>query len=193
MSNNNPILEVETLNKEYNLTLKQYNKAMSDYLELTKKTINDAAGSSGSYIGCFGDTGTRAMTNTSNNQYLSMSNCKQLAIDGGYAYYADQNAGYDSNGNPIGWCAASNNLSEAKQYGTSTCQTLSDGIIDGAGWSNAIYVTNRYEKQEKILLKEIDKLNNKLTELANNIINIDDKMDPAYKKSIEEGRISRSN
>jgi hypothetical protein len=191
MSNNNPILEVETLNKEYNLTLKQYNKAMSDYLELTKKTINDTAGSSGSYIGCYGDTSTRAMPNTSNNQYLSMSNCKQLAIDGGYSYYADQNAGYDSNGNPIGWCAASNDLSQAKQYGTSTaCQSLSDGITHGGAWANAIYATNKYDKQEKILLKEIDNLNNKLSQLANNIITIDEKIDPAYKKSVEEGRIS---
>lgn len=192
MSPNNFILELETLNKEYDLTLKQYNKAMSDYLELTKKTINDSsAGSSSSYIGCYGDTGTRAMVNTSNNQYLSMDTCKQYAIDGGYAYYADQNAGYDNNGKPIGWCAASNDLSQAQQYGTSTaCQTLSDGIIHGGGWANAIYATtNKYEKKEKILLKQIDKLNNKLSQLSHNIINIDEQMDPIYKQTIHEGRI----
>jgi prefoldin subunit 5 len=191
MSQNSSILELETLNKEYQLTLKQYNKATSDYLELTKKTINDTAGSSSSYIGCYGDTSTRAMPNTSNNQYLSMNTCKQLAIEGGYAYYADQNAGYDSSNNPIGWCAASNDLSQAKQYGTSTaCQTLSDNIIHGGAWANAIYATNVYADQEKQLLTEIDKLNNKLSQLASNIITIDEQTVPTYNKTIEDGRIS---
>ena len=93
---------------------------------------NSSAPQGGSYIGCYGDTGDRAMPNTSNNQYLSFDDCKNLGAS--YKYFATQNA---SNG--MGWCAASNDLATATKYGqTSSCSKYGDNWM-GAGWSNAIY------------------------------------------------------
>ena len=95
-------------------------------------TDNSSAPQGGSYIGCYGDTGNRAMPNTSNNQYLSFDDCKNLGAS--YKYFATQNA---SNG--MGWCAASNDLATATKYGqTSSCSKYGDNWM-GAGWSNAIY------------------------------------------------------
>ena len=97
-------------------------------------TDNSSAPQGGSYIGCYGDTGDRAMPNTSNNQYLSFDDCKNLGA--GYKYFATQNA---SNG--MGWCAASNDLATATKYGkTSSCSKYGDNWM-GSGWSNAIYST----------------------------------------------------
>ena len=142
MSNNNPILEVETLNKEYNLTLKKYNKAMSDYLELTKKTIN--------------------------TQQPQPKNQQECTAMGGSSFASCSSSG-------LNYCCGVCN-------GTGTCSSNS-GLLNCA-------CTNVYADQEKQLLKQIRKLNNKLTQLANNIINIDEQMDPMYTKTIEDGRIS---
>ena len=72
-----------------------------------------------------------------NNQYLSFDSCKQLAQEGNYKYFSTQNA---SNG--IGWCAASNNLSTATQYGVaSNCSNQNNNWMGGP-WSNAIYSVN---------------------------------------------------
>lgn len=88
-----------------------------------------------SYLGCYGDTSNRAMPNTSNNQYLSFDDCKNLGA--GYKYFATQNA---SNG--LGWCSASNDLATATEYGkASNCSQYEDNWM-GAGWSNAIYSTD---------------------------------------------------
>jgi len=86
------------------------------------------------YIGCYGDTGDRAMPNTSNDQYLSFDECKNLGAS--YKYFATQNA---SNG--LGWCAASNDLATATKYGKAgSCSKYGDNWM-GSGWSNAIYST----------------------------------------------------
>ena len=93
----------------------------------------------GSYIGCYGDTGNRAMQNTSNGAYYSLNKCEQLAKDNGYKYYAGQNGKKDSNGNWTVWCAGSNDLSTAKKYGPATNCINASGTMLGGGWSNAIY------------------------------------------------------
>lgn len=90
-----------------------------------------------SYIGCYTDRSSRAMQNTSSNRYLSFEECKKLATDGKFQYFATQ----DRKSNKTGWCAASNSLSEATKYGLATnCGTI-DGNIMGGGWSNAVYTT----------------------------------------------------
>ena len=100
---------------------------------------NSENGQLSSYIGCYGDSGDRAMNNTSNNQYLPLEQCKQLAIDQNYKYYGIQ----DAHGGDNGWCVGSNDLSAAKRYGlASNCTTNSGGFIVGGGWSNAIYSVN---------------------------------------------------
>ena len=98
-------------------------------------TDNSSAPQGGSYIGCYGDTGDRAMPNTSNGQYLSFDDCKNLGAS--YKYFATQ----DAHGGGAGWCAASNDLATATKYGeTSSCTKNGDNWM-GSGWSNAIYST----------------------------------------------------
>ena len=87
----------------------------------------------GSYLGCYLDKEDRAMQNTSNDQYLSFDECKKLGSE--YKYFATQNV--ISSGN--GWCAASNDLSNATKYGkASNCTKNGDNWMGGP-WSNAIY------------------------------------------------------
>ena len=93
----------------------------------------------GGYIGCYGDTGDRAMPNTSNDQYLPMDQCRQLAIDNNLAYYGTQNSSSD-----IGWCSGTNDLNSAKKYGiANNCAKNSQGKEMGGPWSNAVYSVNQ--------------------------------------------------
>jgi len=88
------------------------------------------------YLGCYGDTGDRAMANTSNNQYLSFDECKNLGA--GYKYFATQ----DAHGGGAGWCSATNDLTSARKYGkTSSCTKDGDNWM-GSAWSNAVYSTD---------------------------------------------------
>ena len=94
----------------------------------------------GGYVGCYGDTGNRAMPNTSNGQYLPLEQCKQLAVDKNLAYYGTQNA----NGGNNGWCSGTNDLSSAMKYGIAkNCTKNSQGNPMGAAWSNAVYSTGQ--------------------------------------------------
>lgn len=94
-----------------------------------------ASTASSTYIGCYTDNSSSpAMQDLSNNNYMSFDDCRQLAQNGSYAYFATQNA---SNGN--GLCYASNNLSDAQQYGVaSNCTTQNNNWMGGPS-SNAIY------------------------------------------------------
>ena len=95
--------------------------------------------SAGGYIGCYGDSGDRAMPNTSNDQYLPMDQCRQLAIDNNLAYYGTQNSSSD-----IGWCSGTNDLNSAKKYGlANNCNKNSQGREMGGPWSNAVYSVNQ--------------------------------------------------
>jgi hypothetical protein len=94
------------------------------------------------YIGCYADTGTRAMANTSNNAYYPLSQCQQLAKDGNYTYYAGQDMYVDASGNNVNWCAASNNISQVTEYGISTACTNVNNVMQGGPWANAVYSTN---------------------------------------------------
>ena len=85
------------------------------------------------YLGCYWDREERAMQNTSNDQYLSFDECKKLGSE--YKYFATQNI--DGSGN--GWCAASNDLTNATKYGKAdTCTKNGDNWM-GSVWTNAIY------------------------------------------------------
>jgi len=98
-------------------------------------TTDNSTTQPGNYLGCYGDTADRAMQNTSNDQYLSFDECKNLGS--GYKYFATQAA--RSSG--LGWCAASNDISMATKYGkASNCTKNGDNWMGGA-WSNAIYST----------------------------------------------------
>lgn len=95
----------------------------------------------GGYIGCYNDkannkTRNKAMINTSKGAYLPLDQCKKLAEDGKYAYYASQNKDAQNNG----LCFASNNLTSSQQYGiANNCTKNSLGEMMGGGLSNAIH------------------------------------------------------
>lgn len=92
--------------------------------------------SAGGYIGCYKDTSIRAMTNTSNNQYLNLDQCRDLAVKNKMKYYGAQ----DAHGGDNGWCVGSNDLASAQKYGlANNCTKNSKGNLMGGPWSNAIY------------------------------------------------------
>ena len=94
----------------------------------------------GGYIGCYGDTGNRAMPNTSNGQYLPLDQCKQLAVQNKLAYYGTQ----DAHGGDNGWCSGTNDLASAQKYGiANNCTKNSQGNPMGGPWSNAVYSTGQ--------------------------------------------------
>ena len=91
------------------------------------------------YIGCYGDSSTRAMALYNNgSQQYSNSQCQQIAQEQGAIYYGLQNSTSGTNAQ----CTLSSNLSQAQEYGVaSNCTKISDGSWSGGGWSNAIYST----------------------------------------------------
>jgi len=91
-----------------------------------------------SYIGCYGDTGTRALPNLLGTQNETVSTCKDKASAKGYSYFGLQYA----NPNYLE-CWGGSDLQQAKKYGVATnCTTQSDGTVVGGGWSNAVYSIN---------------------------------------------------
>ena len=92
-----------------------------------------------SYIGCYGDSSTRAMPMYNNgSQQYNKSECQQIAQENGATYYGLQNSTSGENAQ----CALSSNLTQTKEYGVaSNCTQISDGSFSGGGWSNAVYNT----------------------------------------------------
>ena len=79
------------------------------------------------YQGCFQDNLTTPAMNfiggspiNSTSGTLNIDQCKQSAIDNGYRYFALQNVDKNTS---LGYCAVSNNIKTASQYGNSTIPT----------------------------------------------------------------------
>ena len=91
------------------------------------------------YIGCYGDSSTRAMPLYNNgSQQYNNSQCQQIAQEQNATYYGLQNSTSGTNAQ----CTLSSNLSQAQEYGVaSNCTKISDGSWSGGGWSNAVYST----------------------------------------------------
>ena len=121
----------------------------NDKLVYQDPSVN--GGTSSDYIGCYGDTGDRAIANTSNDQYLTLSECKKLAIDKQFTYY-----GWQYNRESLnGWCVGSNDMNQINKYGPATnCTKLSDGTMGGGAWSNAMYKTNYAPSDYYLILQD---------------------------------------
>jgi hypothetical protein len=92
------------------------------------------------YLGCYGDSSSRAMSTEYNNGEHSydLSGCQQIAENGGYQYFGLQ----DSTSGTNAQCFLSNDISQTMKYGKATnCTQISDGSWSGGGWSNAVYNT----------------------------------------------------
>ena len=99
-------------------------------------TPNSGGGDS-SYIGCYGDSGDRAMPlYNMGSQSYDLQQCKDIATQSNMSFYALQNSTTGTNAQ----CATTNDLSSAKKYGiASNCTEYTPGFFSGGGWSNAIY------------------------------------------------------
>jgi hypothetical protein len=115
------------------------------------------------YIGCYGDSSNRAMTNTisSSGQLLpatgpyswsfGVQQCQQAAQQNNMSYFGLQDV--NSEGQAV--CFTSNNLSQTQQYGVaSNCTKISDGSWSGGGWSNAVYRTSTPTNSYFLILQD---------------------------------------
>ena len=104
------------------------------------------------YIGCYKDTGNRAMTTAINggSQSYDLSGCQAAAEAQNASYFGLQNSSSGTNAQ----CFVSNSLSQTQQYGpASNCTDhiggkesrsytyKTGGTSSGGGWSNAVYST----------------------------------------------------
>lgn len=106
------------------------------------------------YIGCYGDSSTRAMALYNNgSQQYNNSQCQQIAQQQGATYYGLQN----STSGTTAQCALSSDLSQAQEYGIATnCTQISDGSWSGGGWSNAVYSTSSPSNNFYLVLQSND-------------------------------------
>uniref|UniRef100_A0A6C0LKY7 Uncharacterized protein n=1 Tax=viral metagenome TaxID=1070528 RepID=A0A6C0LKY7_9ZZZZ len=130
---NKPILELETLNKEYDVTLTRYNKAMRDYIQMTQaaneSTTTQCAANYGTTDPCCGNEGRPSVA----PQYVCQS-------------------------------------------GTPVCK----GYVYGSQWGTCGVNTTK----EKRLLKLIGQLNDKLTEIANEVDDMEADLQPEMNKDL---------
>ena len=101
-------------------------------------------------IGCYADKAARAMPvwvhGENKNVYVSFDKCKQDALAGGWKYFALQD-GKLVNGQYVGQCFASNDLTSSQQYGKSgNCNPIVGTDKHAGGqWTNYIYGTEDIE------------------------------------------------
>ena len=124
----NPILELETLNKEYDITLHRYNKAMSDFIQMNKTTTPRCAADYGKTKPCCGNPRGNV-----NRKYICQS-------------------------------------------GAPTCK----GYVAGSQWGTC----HPNKRKEKHLLILIEQLNDKLTDLANQVDAIETGLEPEMSQSL---------
>ena len=89
------------------------------------------------YVGCYADSGSRAMSNFLNTS-LSLPDCRDLVKKNNNKFMGLQNI----NGGEFkrGQCFGSDDLQMSQKYGKSTnCSNMIDGNMGGLGWANAIY------------------------------------------------------
>ncbi len=137
-------LKLETLNKQYDFILKQYNKATNDYLQLTKQIAN-----------------TQPQPKT-----------EQQCTDLGGSSFAS--------------CSAS-----GLTYCSGVCKGVSD-CSSNSGLTN-FACTNKYAKQEELLLKKVSKLNDKLTSVGNQITTMTQQLEPELQQSFKKAMIGGAN
>lgn len=95
-------------------------------------------------VGCFVDKPERAMPDMmfgDDKTYVTFEKCKQGAMDGSWKYFALQNLSTQPDGQHVGQCFASNDLTKLQQYGRATNCTPIIGTDKHAGtiWSNYVY------------------------------------------------------
>jgi hypothetical protein len=137
----NQLAELDALQTKFNTILTQYNGSNSSLMGATDTYVQGTNMQDGekyntnvvvntvvsnpqsSYVGCYADTESRAMTGTSelSGQYTTLDQCKQSAADGGYKYFGLQD--YKAE-NQTGFCSVSNSLSRTQKYGP--------GMLDNA-------------------------------------------------------------
>ena len=105
------------------------------------------------FLGCYQDGGTRTLPNAISTDWTSdYSSCRSAAENAGYNYFGLQS--YNSTGSQ---CFAGNDVQQATSLGkASNCQSLSDGMIVGGGYSNAVYSTQDQTGSNYFLILQDD-------------------------------------
>jgi len=84
-----------------------------------------------SHVGCYKDTGARALNSGPGGADITIEACHQWSVQNGFLYFALQHGGASSKGE----CRCSNSLSAATQFGTaSNCEAGT-----GGSWANDLY------------------------------------------------------
>ena len=105
---------------------------------VANSTSNSDVNAPSGYLGCYRDTGQRALPNYLANKNETMDKCRKRTIEKGYSYFGLQYV----NPNSLE-CWAGSNLQQAKKYGIATnCRKEKDGTMVGGSWSNAVYSVN---------------------------------------------------
>jgi len=106
----------------------------------------------GNYLGCYGDSRSRAMSFLNNGkQQYSFEQCQTEAENRGYSYFGLQNSVSGTNAQ----CAFSNDITQALKYGKAgNCTQISDGTWSGGGWSNSIYNAKEPESSYFLILRD---------------------------------------
>ena len=126
------ILELETLNKEYDITLHRYNKVMNDFIQMNKTTVPQCAADYGTTEPCCGNSLYGNDGGNVSSEYVCQSNAP-------------------------------------------TCKDYVYGVQWGTCHPN--------KRKEKHLLMLIEQLNDKLTDLANQVDSIEADLEPDMIKS----------
>jgi len=99
--------------------------------EVNKNNVNKPF----NYIGCYKDTGNRALPN-SNGNGKTYDTCSSITTGKSQQYFGLQYV----QGNQTAECWSGSDLNKATQYGLATnCSKLKDGNWVGGAWSNAVY------------------------------------------------------
>ena len=150
-----PIWSSETQNQNGNIATLTNTGSLS-VVDSSGKSMFSTPGTNAqpsNYLGCYGDTTSRAMDlyNNTVNQKYNLSQCQEIAQNSGSKYFGLQNSTTGTNAQ----CTLSNDLSQAFKYGkASNCTKLADGTYSGGGWSNAIYSTSNPESNYYLVLQD---------------------------------------
>ena len=109
-------------------------------------------GDPSNYLGCYGDSGDRAMPLVNGgSQSYNLSKCQNIAKEKKANYFGLQNSTSGSNAQ----CGISNDLKQTTKYGKAgNCTKISDGSWSGGGWSNAVYSTGLISSSYFIVLQD---------------------------------------
>jgi hypothetical protein len=115
-------------------------------------STDNSSAQPGNYLGCYGDSRTRAMTLIDRGrQRYNLETCQAEAKNRNQSFFGLQNSTSGNNAQ----CSVSNSLSGSIRFGrANNCTRLSNGTWSGGGWSNAVYNTKEPDSNYYLILQD---------------------------------------